>query len=194
MNNKNVKEPKELTGIIADTEKTGFNMCGEKDVGVLLRTLAASKNGDFLELGTGTGLSTAWILDGMDKNSHLITVDNDEKLLDIAKKHLSHYKNVEFICNDANSFLKKLKKENKRFDFIFADTWAGKYEMLDITLEMLNDKAFYIIDDMLPQSNWPKGHEKKVEKLIDYLHKRDDLETVNLNYSSGVIICVKKSK
>jgi len=191
MDNKKVKEPKELAGIIADTEKIGFNMCGEKDVGVLLRTLAASKRGNFLELGTGTGLSTAWILDGMDKDSYLVTVDNDEKLINIAKKHLGHYKNVEFVCDDGNAFLEKIKKENKKFDFIFADTWAGKYEMLDETLEMLNNKAFYIIDDMLPQSNWPEGHEKKVEKLIDYLHNRDDLNIVNLNYSSGVIICVK---
>jgi hypothetical protein len=45
---------------------------------------------------------------------------------------------------------------------------------------------------MLPQSNWPEGHEKKVEKLIDYLHNREDLEIVNLGWSSGVIVCVKK--
>ena len=192
MTNKNVKEPKVLKDIVADTKKIGFDMCGEKDVGVLLRVLAASKSGEFLELGTGTGLSTAWILDGMDENSHLITVDNDEKLLDIAQKHLAHYQNVEFVCDDANVFLEKLKKENKRFDFIFADTWAGKYEMPDDTLDMLKEKGFYIIDDMLPQPNWPEGHEKKVEKLIEYLHKREDLEIVNLGWSSGVIVCVKK--
>ncbi|WP_457562537.1 O-methyltransferase [Caminibacter pacificus] len=192
MSNEYVKEPRALKNIVADTKKIGFDMCGEKDVGVLLRVLVASKSGEFLELGTGTGLSTAWILDGMDENSHLITVDNDEKLLGIAKKHLGHYKNVEFVCDDGNAFLERLKKENKKFDFIFADTWAGKYEMLEDTLEMLNEKAFYIIDDMLPQSNWPEGHEKKVEKLIDYLHNREDLEIVNLDWSSGVIVCVKK--
>jgi len=192
MTNEYIKEPKTLKDIVADTKNIGFDMCGEKDVGVLLRVLAASKNGEFLELGTGTGLSTAWILDGMDDNSHLITVDNDEKLLGIAQKHLGHYKNVEFVCDDANAFLERLKKENKKFDFIFADTWAGKYEMLDETLDMLNTKAFYIIDDMLPQPNWPKGHDKKVEKLIDYLHSREDLEIVNLDWSSGVIVCVKK--
>jgi predicted O-methyltransferase YrrM len=192
MTNEYIKEPKTLKDIVADTKNIGFDMCSEKDVGVLLRVLAASKNGEFLELGTGTGLSTAWILDGMDEKSHLITVDNDEKLLDIAKKHLGHYKNVEFVCDDGNVFLERLKKENKKFDFIFADTWAGKYEMLDETLDMLNTKAFYIIDDMLPQPNWPKGHEKKVEKLIDYLHSREDLEIVNLDWSSGVIVCVKK--
>ncbi|QCI29151.1 O-methyltransferase [Caminibacter pacificus] len=192
MSNEYVKEPRALKNIVADTKKIGFDMCGEKDVGVLLRVLGASKSGEFLELGTGTGLSTAWILDGMDENSHLITVDNDEKLLSIAKKHLGHYKNVEFVCDDGNAFLERLKKENKNFDFIFADTWAGKYEMLEDTLEMLNEKAFYIIDDMLPQSNWPEGHEKKVEKLIDYLHNREDLEIVNLGWSSGVIVCVKK--
>ena len=69
---------------------------------------------------------------------------------------------------------------------------AGKYEMLDLTLNMLKEKGFYIIDDMLPQPNWPKGHEKKAEKLIEYLHSREDLEIVNLGRSSGVIVCVKK--
>ena len=192
MTNEYVKEPEALKDIVADTKNIGFDMCAEKDVGVLLRVLAASKSGEFLELGTGTGLSTAWILDGIDKKSHLITVDNDEKLLNIAKKRLGHYKNVEFVYDDGNEFLEKLKKVNKKFDFIFADTWAGKYEMLEETLDMLKEKGFYIIDDMLPQSNWPKGHEKKVEKLIEYLHKREDLEIVNLGWSSGVIVCVKK--
>ena len=38
----------------------------------LLRTLAASKpGGQFLELGSGTGLSTAWLLDGMDARATL---------------------------------------------------------------------------------------------------------------------------
>jgi len=44
----------------------------------MLRTLAASKpGGRFLELGTGTGIATAWLLEGMDERSTLISIDND---------------------------------------------------------------------------------------------------------------------
>ena len=57
--------PSALPAIEAETLKIGFGMAGERPVGSLLRTLALSKGkGRFLELGTGTGLSTAWILDG----------------------------------------------------------------------------------------------------------------------------------
>lgn len=43
-------------------------------------------------------------------------------------------------------------KDNKRqkFDFIFADTWHGKYLLLEDVLLMLNNGGIYIIDDMLP--------------------------------------------
>jgi predicted O-methyltransferase YrrM len=37
-------------------------------------------------LGTGTGLSTSWILDGMDAGAQLISVDNDENFLNIARQ------------------------------------------------------------------------------------------------------------
>ena len=60
---KNLCPPKYLLAIEADTRKIEFKMASEPLVGSLLRTLAASKaKGRFLELGTGTGLSTAWLL------------------------------------------------------------------------------------------------------------------------------------
>jgi predicted O-methyltransferase YrrM len=53
-------------------------MASEPLVGALLRTLVASKPaGRFLELGTGTGVATTWMLDGMDPASALTTVDTD---------------------------------------------------------------------------------------------------------------------
>ena len=60
------------------TQQAGFTMASDPLTGSLLRTLAASKpGGRLLELGTGTGLSTAWILDGMDTAATLTSVDND---------------------------------------------------------------------------------------------------------------------
>lgn len=67
---KNLKSPQIVDKIRSETNKIGFQMTSEPLTGSLLRILAASKpNGNFLELGTGTGVSTAWILDGMNKNS-----------------------------------------------------------------------------------------------------------------------------
>jgi len=64
----NLARPVALNGIERDTAAVGFTMISEHKTGALLRALAASKpGGAFLELGTGTGASTAWILDGMSK-------------------------------------------------------------------------------------------------------------------------------
>lgn len=62
-----------------------FSMASEPLVGAMLRTLAASKpGGRFLELGTGTGIATAWLLEGMDAGSTLISVDNDRAAQQVA--------------------------------------------------------------------------------------------------------------
>src|SRR5260370_38434464 len=71
-------QPLELSSIKARTTEVQFSMASEPLVGAMLRLLAASKpNGRFLELGTGTGIATAWLLSGMDAGSTLISVNNE---------------------------------------------------------------------------------------------------------------------
>jgi len=57
---------------------------------------------------------------------------------------------------------------------------------------MLNKGGLYIIDDMLPQSNWPDGHQEKAVKLIEYLENRTDLILTKQVWATGIIIGVKK--
>ncbi len=157
----------------------------------LLRTLACAKPaGKFLELGTGTGLSTSWILDGMDNNSTLISIDNDPLFLDIAKEFLPHDVRLNLISTDAGEWISKNK--HQRFDFIFADTWHGKYLLLDEVLSMINEGGLYIIDDMLPQANWPEGHDEKALNLISGLESRKDLMITKQLWATGIIIAAKR--
>ena len=68
--------PKAYYTINEATKISGFTMASDVLTCSLLRTLASSKpGGKFLELGTGTGLSTSWILDGMDERSTLTSID-----------------------------------------------------------------------------------------------------------------------
>src|SRR5688500_15224638 len=97
----NLGEPEALPAIWSDTRASGFAMPSEPLTCSLLRTLAASKaSARFLELGSGTGLSTAWLLDGMDAGSHLTTVDNDEALLSILRRHLGMDPRLSVVCAD----------------------------------------------------------------------------------------------
>jgi predicted O-methyltransferase YrrM len=59
-----------LEAMLRETTDVAFSMPSEPQTGLFLRTLAASKPaGRFLELGTGTGVATAWLLAGMDHAS-----------------------------------------------------------------------------------------------------------------------------
>ena len=186
----NINEPKSIPAIWADTRAAGFTMASEPLTCSLLRTLAASKpSARFLELGSGTGLSTAWLLDGMDSESHLTTVDNDESLLSILKRNLGADPRLKVICSDGDDFLRSLRGEH--FDFIFADTWAGKYRLLHEALELLNPAGLYVIDDMLPQPNWPESHAEKVADLVATLEKMDGFHVTKLSWASGVILVTK---
>ncbi len=187
-----LRQPVALSGIEDDTRLLGFGMGGERMVGSLLRTLAKSKGkGRFLELGTGTGLSTAWILDGMSQDSTLVTVDNDRTALDVAERHLGNDPRLKIVCEDGDRFIVDLSANGARFDFIFADTWSGKYRLLLETLDLLDKNGFYVIDDMLPQTNWPEGQSLKVKDLLESLDGNPELQVTKLGWSSGVVVVTK---
>lgn len=83
------RRPAAFDAILRDTNALGFNMVSEPKVRAFLAVLAASKpGGRFLELGTGTGHGTAWLLSGMDSKSRLDTVDTDANVVAVAQRHL----------------------------------------------------------------------------------------------------------
>ena len=60
--------PVQYKSIVKATAALSFNMNSDLYTGSLLKTLVASKKaGRILELGTGGGLATSWILEGMDE-------------------------------------------------------------------------------------------------------------------------------
>jgi predicted O-methyltransferase YrrM len=183
--------PKAYVDINSATEESGFTMASDILTCSLLKTLASSKpSGKFLELGTGTGLSTAWILDGMDEESTLVSFDNEEKFLNIAQRFLGQDKRLSLVLSDGEDWVKNNLEQ--KFDYIFADTWHGKYLLLDEVLAMLNRGGLYIVDDMLPQPNWPEGHQEKAINFVKYLENRSDLILTKQNWATGIIIAVKK--
>lgn len=160
-------------------------------LGTLLMTLITSKpKSNILELGTGIGLSLSWMIDGLDSESRLTTVDNNSELIKIANEFFGTDSRVEIVCQDGSEWIKNYKGDN--FDLVFADAWPGKYSETDEIFELIRVGGFYVIDDMQSQSNWPDGHPENVDKLIDYLEKREDFSLTKMNWSTGVIIMTKK--
>ena len=86
LNDTTYSYPTHYEAIEEASKLIGFSMPSDGQTGALLQTLVASKpKASVLEIGTGTGLATAWILAGMDATSHLISIDNETSYQAIAQ-------------------------------------------------------------------------------------------------------------
>jgi predicted O-methyltransferase YrrM len=184
------RSPDSVASITADTAATGFSMISEPKVGALLAVLAATKPGArLLELGTGTGHGTAWLLSGMDAAATLDTVDSDPAVVAIARQHLAADPRVRFHVEDGAVFLQRTRDG---FDLIYADAWPGKFSHLDEALALLRPGGMYVIDDLLPQANWPDGHAPRVPALIEEIERRREVATVRMAWASGLMLVVRR--
>ena len=182
--------PARYPAVLARSRAAQFQMNSDVLTGSLLRTLAASKpHSSILELGTGAGLGTCWILDGMDAESSLVSVENDATVLAIARDEIGSDPRLILIESDGADFLAGCKD---CFDLIYADAWPGKYSHLDLALSLVKPGGIFLVDDMLPQPNWPEGHDAKAIALTAKLEKLPGFRVTKLSWSTGLILCVKQ--
>ncbi len=183
--------PPALAAIESDTAALGFDMPSERRTGALLAALAAGyPGGRLLEVGTGTGLATAWLLHGMDGGASLTSIDRDAQASAVAGKHLGGDPRLRLVVEDAIAWLARC--DGPSFQLIFADAIAGKYEGFQQAWRLLAPGGSYVIDDMLPQANWPEGHAPRVARLLADLEARQDCRLVKLSWGSGVVLAVRR--
>jgi predicted O-methyltransferase YrrM len=195
MDEKPSNTPACFQDIVAATQRIRGFPASDELTGALLKTLATSKpGGTFLEIGTGTGMGTAWIVDGMNANAHLITVEKYEKMANIAKRFFGHDPRITFEVMDASVFL--TTQQEQTFDLIFADASAGKFHLLVETLRLLKIGGFYIIDHLLPLSSTSEDQEhlRKINQVITFLEQQEELSIVKMNWATGLLLATKREK
>jgi len=186
-----IRPPEALAGIEARTRAMGFDVASEPRTGALLRALAASRRGgQLMELGTGTGVATAWILAGMDAGSTLVSVDVDPNHQQVARELLGSDSRLTLVLEDGLEFLKRQTAES--YDFVFADAIPGKYEGLKDCLAVVKPGGFYVVDDMSPLPKWPKAHVERVVHLTNQLAGDDRFAIVPLAWATGIIVAVRR--
>ncbi len=186
-----IQPPAVLAGIAARTSAMGFKLASEPRTGALLRALAASKpGGRLLEMGTGTGVATAWILAGMDARAKLTSVDVNPEHQQVAREFLGDDSRLNLVLEDGLEFLRRQPAAS--YDFVFADAMPGKFEGLEDCLRRVKPGGFYIVDDIIPQAKWPEGHAERVPRLVNHLARDDRFAIVPLSWASGIIVAVRR--
>ena len=109
----------------------------------------------------------------------------------MAQRHLGADERVTFHVMDGAAFLEG--ETSRQFDLIYADAWPGKFTHLNEALSLLRPGGFYLIDDLLPQANWPRDTHLKVPALVDDLERRREFSTVRLAWASGLMLVVRRA-
>ncbi|MDQ1701330.1 MAG: hypothetical protein QOF57_582 [Frankiaceae bacterium] len=182
--------PRRAAAAVAHATATGFSMSSDPAVGELLRVLAAAvpPGGRILEIGTGTGFGTAWVVDGLGARTdvEVVTVDIDaERVAEVAGRGWPPY--TIFEVGDGLDVLAR----SGTFDLIFADAAPGKWVGLDRTIAALRPAGVLIVDDMRA---WPDGDPEAgaaQERVRAALFGAAELVAVELAHGSGVVIATR---
>jgi predicted O-methyltransferase YrrM len=190
MLNATTKLPDTYQKILSKSQSIQFSMPSDVETGCLLRSLATSKPGGlFLDIGTGTGLSLSWMADGANQHTTIISIDINEEYQQIARSIFTGDERVSVINADGAAWLNNY--QGPPFDLVFADAWPGKFDCLETALSLVKVGGFYLIDDLLPQTNWPPNHQPNVNQLVERLQNRTDFVMTPLNWSTGLCLLTR---
>ncbi|MBA2668398.1 MAG: hypothetical protein H0U69_15340 [Trueperaceae bacterium] len=98
----NRRERSELPLVVALAQRLaflhGFEESCDARVGRVLRTFTALARGKALDLGTGFGVSAAWMLDGLGSGRRLVRVDVEPERHERVQSLFVPYANVTLLC------------------------------------------------------------------------------------------------
>ncbi|WBB53645.1 class I SAM-dependent methyltransferase [Verrucosispora sp. WMMD573] len=184
--------PSRVRRALARASEHGFQGACEDPVGPLLATLAAAvpPNGRILELGTGTGVGTAWLAEGLGRRDdvRLETIELDESLA-AAVRADDWPTHVTIHTADAEALLPTLG----RFDLVFADAVAGKWTGLDLTIDALAPGGSLVVDDMDLGRYTDPQHRTAVLRVQRTLTDDPRLVTARISAGTGLIISTRRS-
>ena len=183
--------PEPVRLAVERAQRAGFAMSCDPRTGRLLAVLAAAvpANGRVLELGTGTGVGTAWIAHGLEGRAdvEVITVEIDPATAALAAQY-TWPSWVTLRTGDAV----EVARTAGSFDLIFADAQGGKWEELDTTVSALRPGAHLLVDDMTPGEFANDHHARKTSEVRARLFAHPDLTSVEIAWSTGLILSARR--
>lgn len=165
--------------------------------------LSMQKPMRILEVGTAVGFSAVLMAEYAPKGCHIVTIENYEKRIPIAKanfKRAGKQEQITLLEGDATEILPQLEGQ---FDMIFMDAAKGQYiNFLPDILRLMKPGALLVSDNVLQEGDIIESHyavtrrnrtiHKRMREYLYELTHNDSLTTSVLPIGDGVTISIKK--
>ena len=150
------REDKIITELENETLKLGSvsQMQIAKEQGQFLEMITKISNAkNCLEIGRFTGMSTLFLARGIPESGKIVTVDNSDEFLSLAKKYWELDKmssKIESIIGDGVEVMQSMIDRQQSYDLIFIDADKNNYpNYYELSLSLLVSNGIIIIDNML---------------------------------------------
>ncbi|MFF6874546.1 O-methyltransferase [Streptomyces sp. NPDC012474] len=169
--------------------EAGFEKSCIREVGMLLRAVAAAKPGGVVaESGTGSGVGTAWLHSGLGVGARLVTVERDQELARRAAGVFAGDSRVSVLTGDW-----RLLEPHAPFDVFFCDG-GGKRDDPGRVVELLAPGGILVLDDFTPSAEWPPRFEGEVDELRLFYLTHPDLDATEVSTTpvSSAIVAARR--
>lgn len=157
-----------------------------------------------LELGTAIGYSAILMAECIDENSKIITIENYEKRIAIAKENIKRAgmeKKIELLEGDALEEMKKLPAQS--VDFIFMDAAKAQYiYYLEEALRLMKPGAVLVADNIFQEGDLIESRyivtrrdrtiHSRMREYMERLKNEKQLETTIVPMGDGLTVSVKE--
>ncbi len=175
-----------------------FERSSIREIGRLLAVLVTQRpHGRLAEIGTGTGVGSAWIVDSLSPGATFVTVELDPDRASAAGRLFADYPNVRVLEGDWHEVM----PPEAPFDLLFFDggNWKRRppAEMRaesERALELLAAGGVVVMDDLTPEHLWPDAWGAWPDALREHWLGHDGLVATEIltTAETSAILAVKR--
>jgi predicted O-methyltransferase YrrM len=175
-----------------------FERSSIREVGLLLAVLAASRpRGRFAEIGTGTGVASAWVASAMGEDASLVTVEIDDDRATASARLFADLPNVRVLHGDWHEAL----PSEAPFDLLFFDGGGWKrsppHQMRaesERALDLVAPGGVLAMDNLTPEHLWPPDAPDWPDALREFWLRNDALLAMEVltTAETSAILAVKR--
>ncbi len=200
----------DLSDYLCEIEKEGVEnsvpIIKKESQSVLRFVLKAYNPQKLLEIGTAIGFSASLMLDVLEGNAEILTIEKSPERISDAERNFdkSPYKDsIKLVEGDAAEVLKKLTDEKQKFDFVFMDAAKAQYsEYLKHIDKLLRTGGVLLTDNILQEGSVycskfsvirrDRTIHQRMRQFLDHMMKTDEYSSCIIPIGDGMLLSIKK--